>query len=71
MLWAGFIILVPIAQLLGHRPLLMLIFAEDYTFALKQTIEETLELCGYLVCLAGMSEIFLEERSRPKEKFTS
>lgn len=64
MVWAGIVIFGPIAQSVGHRPLLMLLFAGDYSFDAKQALEEFLEMCGYLVCLAGVVEMLIEQTQR-------
>lgn len=64
MVWAGVVILGPIAQSVGHRPLLLLLFAGDYSFEAKQALEEFLEMFGYLVCLAGVTEMLIEQAEK-------
>ena len=64
MVWAGVVIFGPIAQSVGHRPLLSLLFAGDYSFEAKQALEEFLEMFGYLVCLAGVTEMLIEQAEK-------
>lgn len=53
--WAGFIVAVPIAQLIGHGPSLEALMGEAYNFQFKRAIEESGELLGYLIiCLASV-----------------
>ncbi|MDT8408942.1 MAG: hypothetical protein RQ741_05030 [Wenzhouxiangellaceae bacterium] len=54
--WSGFVIAVPLAQLLGHGPLLQALMGEDYIHMYKQVIEESAELIGYFVILAAAFE---------------
>lgn len=62
-LWVGFLIAVPIAQLVGHGPLLRLGLGDDYSFAYKQMIEEILEVLGYLVIAIAGVEAALQLRA--------
>ncbi len=55
-LWAGFIVAVPIAQLLGHAVFLESLMGENYLRAYKRVIEESGELLGYLLLLEGSIE---------------
>ncbi|MBS3809139.1 MAG: hypothetical protein KGY38_03155 [Desulfobacterales bacterium] len=55
-LWAGFIVAVPIAQLLGHAAFLESLMGENYMRAYKRVIEESGELLGYLLLLEGSIE---------------
>lgn len=55
-LWAGVIVAVPIAQLLGHGAFLESLMGENYLRAYKRVIEESGELLGYLLLLEGSIE---------------
>ena len=63
MLWAGFIVAVPIGQLLGHGDFLQALMGDNYDRAYKRVIEETLELMGYILVFAGTVEAALELRA--------
>ncbi|MBM4030894.1 MAG: hypothetical protein FJ291_03815 [Planctomycetes bacterium] len=63
MLWAGFVIAVPIAQLIGHRPFLRAVMGASYTHNYRRLIEEASELVGYLVLLAGAIEGLVQMRA--------
>ncbi|MFX5839729.1 hypothetical protein ABTE60_20680, partial [Acinetobacter baumannii] len=39
LLWTGFIIAIPVAQLLAHGPMFKLIMGEDYIASFKRLIE--------------------------------
>lgn len=54
-LWAGFIVAVPIGQLIGHSDFFGSLMGNNYSRDYKRVIEETLELIGYL--LVGISSI--------------
>lgn len=56
-LWAGFLVALPIAQLVGHGPLLRVAMGGYYVFEYKHMIEEILELMGYLMLLIGSIEL--------------
>lgn len=60
LLWTGFIIAIPVAQLLAHGPMFKLIMGEDYIASFKRLIEETLELLGYALILFGAVEHFFQ-----------
>lgn len=55
-LWAGFLVALPIAQLVGHGPFLQLAMGGDYVYAYKHMIEEILELTGYVLLVTGSLE---------------
>lgn len=55
-LWIGFVIAIPLAQLLGHRPIFRLLIESGDIRGLKRIVEESLELMGYLVLLFGAVE---------------
>jgi len=62
LLWAGFIIAIPFAQLVGNGDFLRAL-VEDYSRDYKRVIEEVGELTGYLLMLLGSIEIVLETRA--------
>lgn len=64
-IWAGFIVAVPVAQLLGHGPFLQSLLGDDYTRSYKRVIEESGELVGYLLLVAGSVESILQRRAAP------
>lgn len=66
-LWAGFIVAVPIGQLLGHGDFLQVLMGDNYDRSYKRVIEETLELMGYILVFAGTVEAALELRAEPTE----
>jgi len=55
-LWAGFVVAVPVAQLLGHGPFLESLMGDDYNRCYKLVIEESGELVGYIILVAGSFE---------------
>jgi len=55
-LWAGFVIAVLLAQLVGHGTFLQLIMGDDYDRTYKRVIEEICETFGYTVILLGSVE---------------
>jgi hypothetical protein len=55
-LWAGFVIAVLLAQLVGHGTFLQLIMGDDYDRTYKRVIEEIAETFGYTVILLGSIE---------------
>lgn len=63
-LWAGFLVAVPVAQLLGHGPFLRAVMGDAYEFAVKQAIQESLESVGYLLLVAGSVEAVLAMQGR-------
>lgn len=56
LLWAGFVVAVPVAQLLGHGPFLESLMGDDYNRCYKLVIEESGELVGYIMLVAGSFE---------------
>lgn len=66
-LWAGFIVAVPIGQLLGHGDFLQALMGDNYDRDYKRVIEETLELMGYILVFAGSVEAAVELRAEPAE----
>jgi hypothetical protein len=58
-MWAAFIMAVPVAQLLGHGPFLESLLGDDYDRSYKRIIEESGEMVGYLLLLAGSIESLL------------
>lgn len=63
-LWAGFILAVPVAQMLGHGPLLKALMGDDYNNYYKRLIEESAETVGYVLIVAGSIEswVYLKKR---------
>lgn len=61
-LWAGAIIALPLAQLIGHGPFLQQLMGEHYFPAYKRVIEESAELVGYFILFAGSVETFAQAR---------
>lgn len=59
-LWAGFLIAVPIGQSIGHGAFLEILMGDDYTRAYKRVMEETLEFIGYLILFLGSIECVQE-----------
>ncbi|MFO8165638.1 MAG: hypothetical protein R6T98_14045 [Desulfatiglandales bacterium] len=62
-MWAGFIVAVPVAQLLGHGPLLESLLGDNYDRSYKRVIEESGELVGYLLLVAGSIESVLQMKA--------
>ncbi|MEN6309772.1 MAG: hypothetical protein ABFD91_18655 [Anaerohalosphaeraceae bacterium] len=58
-LWAGFIVIALIAQLVGNGHFLELVMGDDYHRDYKRVIEEITELFGYLIFLLGAVETVL------------
>lgn len=61
-LWAGFVVTVPFAQLVGHGDLLRLVMGDDYTRDYKRVIEEVSELIGYGLLFIGSLELVWQVR---------
>lgn len=59
-LWAGFLIAVPVGQLIGHGAFLQMVMGDDYNRDYKRAIEETLETLGYILVLVGSFEAFFQ-----------
>ena len=55
--WAGFMIVVPVAQLIGHGPFLEAMLGDHYHRAYKHAIEESAALVGYMMLAAAAVEI--------------
>jgi hypothetical protein len=58
-LWAGFIVAVPLAQLIGHGPFFLLFMDEVHVRNIKRVFEESGEFCGYLILFFGTIESIL------------
>lgn len=58
-LWAGTFIVVGAAQLIGHGDLLRIVMADAYDADIKRVVEESFELFGYLMVLAGAIETLI------------
>lgn len=59
-LWGGFIMALPVAQLIGHGLFFQALMGEDYQRIFKRVIEECVEFVGYLILLAGSIESRLQ-----------
>lgn len=59
-LWAGFAVAVPFAQLVGHGNFLQIIMGDDYVRDYKRVIEELGEVFGYLLLVIGSVESTLQ-----------
>jgi hypothetical protein len=59
-LWAGFIVALPVAQLFGHGAFLQELMGDDYQRFYKRVIEECGEFIGYLMLLAGSIETVIQ-----------
>ena len=57
LLWAGFTIAIPFAQLVGNTAFLQAVMAEDYSRDYRRIIEELGELMGYGLILIGSIEL--------------
>jgi len=62
-LWAGTVVAVIFAQLVGHGAFLEALMGDDYVRAYKRVIEELGELFGYALLLIGSIESILEART--------
>lgn len=62
LLFAGAAILFAFVRLVGHEPLWQAIAGDDYRRVVKLAVEEFIELCGYLLWLAGSIEYTIEAR---------
>lgn len=60
LLWAGFIIAVPFAQLVGHGAFLQTVMGDDYSRNYPRIIEELGEFMGYVLLLIGGFELTLQ-----------
>jgi hypothetical protein len=58
-LWAGFMVAVVIAQLIGNGRFLEMTMGDDYHRDYKRVIEETCEFCGYFILFLGALEAVL------------
>lgn len=67
LLWAGFIIAIPLAQLLGHRPLFIPFVMAEHLRPFKRILEESIELIGYMLLLFGALEVHLMPASAPRD----
>lgn len=62
LLWAGFIVAIPFAQLVGNGAFIQAIMTDDYSRDYSRMIEEIGELMGYGLLLIGSRELILQER---------
>lgn len=59
-LWAGFVVAVVFAQLVGHASFLKALMGDDYIRDYKRVIEELGELFGYALLLIGSLETVVD-----------
>lgn len=71
LLWAGFIVAIPFAQLVGNGAFLHAIMDEDYSRDYKRIIEEVGELMGYGLLLLGCFELILQNRATVESSDTT
>jgi hypothetical protein len=67
-LWAGFIIAIPFAQMIGNSDFLRALFDEDYQRPFKRLIEECTEVIGYLIIFLGAVDWAMDARGITKNK---
>jgi hypothetical protein len=67
-LWAALIIIGGVAQLVAHGDFLKTLISAEYNRDCKRVIEESTELCGYVVLLFGAVETVLAARRRESER---
>ncbi len=58
--WAGFIMAVPVSQLIGHGEFLQLMMGDEYTRDYKRVIEESGEFVGYFLILVASIESLIQ-----------
>ncbi len=61
-LWVGFLVAVPIAQMLGHGEFLQYVMGDDYIRGYKRVIEESGEVIGYCLLFMGSIESLVQIR---------
>jgi hypothetical protein len=61
LLWAGFIIAIPFAQLVGNSAFLQSFMNDDYSRDYRRIIEEVGELMGYSLILIGSIELAIRK----------
>lgn len=64
LLWAGFIVAIPFAQLVGHGAFLQAIMSDDYSRDYRRIIEEIGELMGYGLILIGSVELTVNKNEQ-------
>lgn len=68
--WTGFIVAVPIAQMMGNGDLLSQLMAADYNAQYKRVIEESGETVGYLILLMAVIECLITVRQTAASNHT-
>jgi hypothetical protein len=68
-LWAGFVIVVLLAQLIGHGAFLEQVMGDDYHHQYKRVIEEIFEMFGYLIILFGSLEAVIFDYAARRKVF--
>jgi hypothetical protein len=61
LLLAGFLIVVVYAQILGQKALWMAVLSADTYRPIKELVEESSELLGYLLMLFGAAEVAVSD----------
>lgn len=64
LLWTGFIVAIPAAQLIGHGPLLEAVMGDAYKGIYKRIIEESGEVIGYMILAIGAIEMYFLNKSQ-------
>ncbi len=65
LLWAGFILAAPFAQLIGYAGFLKQLMGDDYMRDYRRVIQESAELFGYVLLVAGALEgVIRDEQNR-------
>ena len=71
-LWTGCVLVVLLAQLLGHGHFLEAVMGDDYSHRYKRVIEEIFELFGYIIILISAIEaIAFDSAMRRKAALTA
>lgn len=65
-LWAGFILAIPFAQMVGHKPFITNLFGSELRKPITRTIEESSESIGYLIIFFGLIDLcaYCKRKSR-------
>ena len=60
MMCMAMIVIIPIAQCVGHRPFVVAVLGENQVREIKEFIEESCECIGYLLILLSTCEIYFD-----------
>jgi len=61
--WAGFMLAIPFAQMIGHGAFLQALFTENYQRPMKRMIEESAETMGYLIIVLGICDFLFSKKT--------